>query len=98
MFTGIVQGVARVDSIEAREGLHTLHLKFPEGFDHDLAVGASVACDGVCLTVTHRPEAGVASFDVMAQTLNLTTLGGLQVGAGLKHIANAMARDGSRFG
>ncbi|MCE4557582.1 riboflavin synthase subunit alpha [Pelomonas cellulosilytica] len=96
MFTGIVQGVAHVDAIEAREGLHTLHLKFPEGFDDDLAIGASVSCDGVCLTVTERPAPGIASFDVMAQTLKLTTLGGLWVGSGLN--VERAAREGVEIG
>lgn len=96
MFTGIVQGVARVESIQAREGLHTLHLKFPEGFDDDLAIGASVSCDGVCLTVTERPAPGVASFDVMAQTLKLTTLGGLGVGSGLN--VERAAKEGVEIG
>lgn len=96
MFTGIVQGVAHVESIEAREGLHTLHLKFPEGFDDELAIGASVSCDGVCLTVTERPAPGVASFDVMAQTLSLTTLGGLQVGSGLN--VERAAKEGVEIG
>jgi len=96
MFTGIVQGVARVESIDAREGLHTLHLKFPEGFDAELAIGASVSCDGVCLTVTERPAPDVATFDVMAQTLNLTTLGGLKVGSGLN--VERAAKDGAEIG
>ncbi|HEV6967207.1 riboflavin synthase subunit alpha [Roseateles sp.] len=96
MFTGIVQGVARVESIEAREGLHTLHLKLPEGFDQDLAIGASVSCDGVCLTVTERPAPGTASFDVMAQTLRLTTLGGLSVGSGLN--VERAAKEGVEIG
>jgi len=96
MFTGIVQGVARVESIEAREGLHTLHLKFPQGFDAELAIGASVSCDGVCLTVTERPAPGVASFDVMAQTLRLTTLGGLMVGSGLN--VERAAKEGVEIG
>jgi riboflavin synthase len=96
MFTGIVQGVARVESIEAREGLHTLHLKFPEGFDADLAIGASVSCDGVCLTVAERPAPDVASFDVMAQTLRLTTLGGLMAGSGLN--VERAAREGVEIG
>jgi riboflavin synthase len=96
MFTGIVQGVAHVQAIEAREGLHTLHLKFPPGFDADLAIGASVSCDGVCLTVTERPAADVASFDVMAQTLKLTTLGGLQVGSGLN--VERAAKEGVEIG
>jgi len=96
MFTGIVQGVARVESVAAREGLHTLRLAFPEGFDADLAIGASVACDGVCLTVTGRPAPGVALFDVMAQTLALTTLGGLAAGDGLN--VERAAREGVEIG
>jgi riboflavin synthase len=96
MFTGIVQGVARVESIAAREGLHTLNLKFPEGFDDQLAIGASVSCDGVCLTVTERPERGTASFDVMAQTLRLTTLGGLVAGSGLN--VERAAKEGVEIG
>lgn len=96
MFTGIVQGVARVESIEAREGLHTLHLRFPPGFDEDLAIGASVSCDGVCLTVTERPAPGVASFDVMAQTLRLTTLGQLMAGSGLN--VERAAKEGVEIG
>ncbi len=96
MFTGIVQGVARVAAIEVREGLHTLRLQFPEGFDGELAIGASVACDGVCLTVTERPAPNEALFDVMAQTLRLTTLGGLQVGSGLN--VERAAKEGAEVG
>jgi riboflavin synthase len=80
MFTGIVQGVASVAAITDRPGLRRLTLALPAGFDHELAIGASVACDGVCLTVTDRPAPGEASFDIMAQTLGLTTLGALAAG------------------
>ncbi|MBA4218636.1 MAG: riboflavin synthase subunit alpha [Roseateles sp.] len=96
MFTGIVQGVAHVEGIDAREGLHTLRLRFPPGFDEELAIGASVSCDGVCLTVTERPAPGLASFDVMAQTLRLTTLGGLQPGSRLN--VERAAREGVEIG
>ena len=96
MFTGIVQGVARVAAIEAREGLHTLRLRLPEGFDGELAIGASVACDGVCLTVTERPAPNEALFDVMAQTLRLTTLGALAVGSGLN--VERAAKEGAEVG
>jgi riboflavin synthase len=96
MFTGIVQGVAQVAAIDAREGLHTLRLRLPEGFDGELAIGASVACDGVCLTVTERPAPNEALFDVMAQTLRLTTLGGLKVGSGLN--VERAAKEGAEVG
>lgn len=76
MFTGIVQGVARVAAIAERSGLRTLRLQFPTGFDTGLAVGASVSVDGTCLTVTAL-HPGAADFDVMQQSLSLTTLGAL---------------------
>ena len=96
MFTGIVQGVARIEAIEVREGLRSLRLRLPEGFDAGLAIGASVACDGVCLSVTARPAPHHAEFDVMAQTLSLTTLGSVAVGD-LLNVERA-ARDGAEIG
>lgn len=80
MFTGIVQGVAQVAAIQDRTGLRSLRLSFPPGFDRGLAVGASVAVDGTCLTVTALHDGG-ADFDVMQQTLGLTTLGALRPGS-----------------
>lgn len=79
MFTGIVQALAHVGAIAERNGLRTLRLAFPPGFDAGLQVGASVAVDGTCLTVTALHE-GAAEFDVMQQTLVTTTLGALQQG------------------
>lgn len=81
MFTGIVQGTAAVQALEDRPGLRQLTLALPPGLDQGLALGASLACDGVCLTVTERPGPDLARFDVMQQTLNLTTLGTLIPGA-----------------
>ncbi len=82
MFTGIVQGVARVATITDRTGLRTLRLTFPNSaFARDLQLGASVAVDGVCLTVTERHGDDAASFDVMQQSLALTTLGSLTRGS-----------------
>ena len=58
MFTGIVQGLAQVAGITDRPGLRSFELAFPPGFDAGLEIGASVACDGVCLTVTALPGPG----------------------------------------
>ena len=52
MFTGIVQGVATVAQLQDRPGLRSFTLAFTPGFCEGLAIGASVAVDGVCLTVT----------------------------------------------
>lgn len=104
MFTGIVQGVATVVAIADRPGLRTLRLAFPSGFLAGIELGASVAVDGVCLTVTaFGPEGGPAAaaaawadFDVMQQTLSLTTLGGLQEGSGVN--VERAAREGAEVG
>ena len=97
MFTGIVQGTARIAALADRPGLRTFTLAFPAGFCHGLEVGASVACNGVCLTVTSvRPQQEQADFDVMLQSLNVTTLGALAVGDGLN--AERAAKDGAEIG
>ncbi|MEJ6002944.1 riboflavin synthase subunit alpha [Paucibacter soli] len=97
MFTGIVQGVASVAAITDRPGLRSFTLQFPPGFCAGLEIGASVACDGVCLTVTALHEgAERADFDVMQQSLALTSLGGLQPGSRLN--VERAARDGAEIG
>lgn len=97
MFTGIVQGIAHISAITDRPGLRTFTLSFPDGFDQGLEIGASVACDGVCLTVTTLATgAGQAQFDVMQQTLALTTLGRFNVGDRIN--VERAARDGAEIG
>jgi len=96
MFTGIVQGVAQLAHLEDRAGLRRLVLAFPPGFDEGLALGASVAVEGVCLTVSALDVPGQARFDVMQQTLAVTTLGRLAQGASV-NIERA-AREGAEVG
>jgi riboflavin synthase len=96
MFTGIVQAVATVAAITDRPGLRSFTLEFPPGFTESQDIGASVACDGVCLTVTRHPGGDRADFDVMQQSLALTTLGALQVGSRIN--VERAARDGVEIG
>ncbi|MFK7160551.1 riboflavin synthase subunit alpha [Marinospirillum sp. MEB164] len=79
MFTGIVQGVAPLHSLEKKPQLHTLGLAIPAAQRDQLTQGASIALNGVCLTVTHWDEDAVY-FDVMIASLQLTNLGQLAVG------------------
>lgn len=79
MFTGIVQGTAAVVAIEEKTDLRTHVLSLPPELREGLAVGASVAHNGCCLTVT-GVDGDRVSFDLMAQTLRLTNLGALKVG------------------
>jgi riboflavin synthase len=73
MFTGIVTAIG---TIEHREERGELRLRIACPFDPDrIAVGASIACSGVCLTVVERGgEPGKAWFsvDVSAETLSRT--------------------------
>jgi riboflavin synthase len=96
MFTGIVQGVATIASIRDAQGLRTFDLSFPPRFAEGLAIGASVAVDGVCLTVSTLLPPDSAEFDVMLQSLNVTTLGSLVVGS--KVNIERAARDGAEIG
>lgn len=96
MFTGIVQGTAKIANIADREGLRTFTLAFPDGFCKDLAIGASVSTDGVCLTVTEILDANHATFDVMLQSLAITTLGSYQEGD--RANVERAARDGAEIG
>lgn len=96
MFTGIVQGTGVISAINDHDGLRTFEISFPEGFCDGLETGASVAIDGVCLTVTQILSPARASFDVMLQSLNITTLGALESG-GRVNIERA-AKDGAEIG
>lgn len=79
MFTGIVQGIATVEEITARPGLSTFAIRLPAKNTEGVTIGASVAINGTCLTVT-RQEGSVLFFDAMQETLRLTTLGNLEAG------------------
>ncbi|RBP30065.1 riboflavin synthase alpha chain [Marinobacter pelagius] len=79
MFTGIVQGIATIEEVTARPGLSTLAVRLPEDKVAGVTIGASVAINGTCLTVT-RQEGATLYFDAMQETLRLTTLGNLEAG------------------
>lgn len=81
MFTGIIEATATVDAL-VPNGPHLLTLRISgPSWLGDLQLGASVAVAGVCLTVTEADGAqGTASFEVMSETLALTSLGRLSAG------------------
>ncbi len=78
MFTGIVREVGAVEAIERTDG--GARLRVAAGFAEELESGASVAVAGACLTVADR-DSGSFAADVMNQTLSLTTIGALGLGA-----------------
>lgn len=79
MFTGIVQGVGEIIDIIDQNKLRTYRIKLPEHLAENIEIGASIANDGCCLTVTSFSEQCV-TFDIMEETLALTTLGTKKVG------------------
>ena len=77
MFTGIVQGTAKIVDIEQKESIRTIFIDLPNV--ELLEIGASVSIDGVCLTATEIND-GIVSFDIIQETLSRSTLGNLEVG------------------
>ncbi|CAH0526357.1 riboflavin synthase subunit alpha [Vibrio hippocampi] len=96
MFTGIIQSVATIDTITDLNGIRTFEIEFEPGFCVDLEIGASVAVDGVCLTVTTIVSDTRVLFDVMLQSLNITTLS--QFEAGQRINVERAAKDGAEIG
>lgn len=82
MFTGIVQTTAQVREIRDEGLLRRLTLAVPPANLQALERGASIAINGVCLTVTEfDSNAGWVCFDVISETLAKTNLGRLTVGS-----------------
>ena len=78
MYTGIVAGTAPVSEIKEGEGVRTLSIDL-DGYSDGLEVGASVALDGVCMTVVSM-EGTEVQFDAIEETLQRTTLGEITSG------------------
>ncbi|WP_312330881.1 riboflavin synthase subunit alpha [Acinetobacter variabilis] len=81
MYTGIVQGLEKVVDICQGNGFITIIVSNENQFFQDVFIGASVAINGVCLTVTTIDQKlNQIHFDISNVTLALTTLKSLQVG------------------
>lgn len=94
MFTGIVEELGTVRRIDL-EGEHASLVVEGPVVVEDATHGASIAVNGVCLTVvTHDAEC--FTVDVMKETLDRSSLGALQAGSRV-NLERAMRADG-RFG
>jgi riboflavin synthase len=78
MFTGIIQELGTVDSVDASE--EGARLRVTANLVAELEPGDSIAVNGACLTAT-SVGGGAFEADVMRQTLSLTTLGELDSGS-----------------
>ena len=79
MFSGIVAGLGIVENIENQNQFKKIRIRLPEGTNENLSQGASISLDGVCLTVVEFSKY-TASFDIINETLNRTTLSSLEIG------------------
>jgi riboflavin synthase alpha subunit len=79
VFTGIIETTGTVASIEALPKLSRLRIEAPP-LAAEVAVGESVAVNGVCLTVTGAAD-GAIGFDAIAETLAVSALTDLAVGS-----------------
>ena len=95
MFTGIVQSVARVCAVSARDGELTIELGLEGLVGEKISLGDSVSISGVCLTVARLSDRCLA-FDVSEETLARTHLGKLSEGSRV-NLELAMSV-GDRFG
>ena len=72
MFTGIVQGTGKIVHIHQPSADFRSHtVALPEHMAHNLQIGASIAHNGCCLTIT-QINGNQATFDLMAETLAKT--------------------------
>ncbi|MEM1245788.1 MAG: riboflavin synthase subunit alpha [Acidobacteriota bacterium] len=79
MFTGITRGTHPITRADHSADLLRYAVQLDETLCAGLEIGASVAIDGVCQTVT-RLEGSEVFFDAIRETLDKTTLGDLDVG------------------
>lgn len=79
MFNGIVQAVLPVAEVDKQPGLIHMRVSFPPKLKQNVQLGASIAFNGVCLTVAYMDEACLG-FDIIQQTLDVTNLKALYPG------------------
>ena len=79
MFTGIVSGQGHIHKIKNNVDYASITIKAPTGFSKNLKRGASVAVNGVCLTVK-KGTTDLLEFDVISETLEKTNFNLLSKG------------------
>jgi riboflavin synthase len=88
MFTGLVREVGRLRSQRSVSGLTVLEITAPKVVASGLAIGDSLAVNGICLTITTM-TADRVRVDASAETRRVTTLADWRVGQAL-HLEPAL--------
>lgn len=74
MFTGIIETIGEVTSAKKVGGDVRITVNAPDYADRDVALGDSIAINGVCLTVVEQ-NASEFAFDVSLESINHTLIG-----------------------
>lgn len=98
MFTGIVEATGKVVKFEEKQFAWLLELEVPQFIADSLADGDSLACNGCCLTLISK-NGNVVGFELLEETIRLTSFEGLQKGSlvNLERSLAANARLGGHF-
>jgi len=78
MFTGIIESIGVIDSIEKTNLVLKFKILIEDKVFNQINVGDSIAVNGVCLTVTQKESNNIRQllfFDIVHETLNKTNLG-----------------------
>jgi len=79
MFTGIVETIGKVTASQPTSGDVRITVSAPAFADREVALGDSIAINGVCLTVVEQ-QADQFGFDVSVESINHTLIGEWQAG------------------
>jgi len=80
MFTGIIQSIGRIESLQHKNSDIRLGIEIGKLLIDDIALGDSVAVSGVCLTVVEKTQHGFLA-DVSGETLSCTIASEWNVGS-----------------
>ncbi len=94
MFTGLVESIGTIRAITPMGEGARYSIDIP--FAQELALGDSVAVNGCCLTADRITPEGQVEFDLLTQTMRVTSLGQLKIGS-ICNLERAMG-SGGRFG
>ncbi|MDR2592258.1 MAG: riboflavin synthase [Chitinispirillales bacterium] len=92
MFTGLIETTGVIASVRPKGGALELCIR-PDTADFAVEVGASVAIDGVCLTLEKSDGAGRLFFTAVAETLGRTSVNKARAGRRV-NMERAMRADG----
>lgn len=96
MFTGIIQTTGKITRLDVTEKHAKLRIDAPYLVQKNLPLGASIAVNGVCLTVTDWNN-GEFTVDMMPETMKRTNFGNLQNGS-LVNLEPALSLNGKLDG